>query len=46
MSDLELAQDILSNIMTAITRIERRFDGIDSPDDLVTEATGRLVLLA
>lgn len=40
MSDLELAQDILSNIMTAITRIERRFDGIDSPDDFVSDNEG------
>jgi len=40
MSDPELAQDILANIMTAITRIERRFEGIDSPDDFVTDDFG------
>jgi uncharacterized protein with HEPN domain len=40
MSDPELAQDILANIMTAITRIERRFEGIDSPDDFVMDDFG------
>jgi uncharacterized protein with HEPN domain len=40
MSDPELAHDILSNIMTAITRIERRFEGIDSPEDFVSDDWG------
>ena len=40
MSDPELAQDILANIMTAIARIERRFEGIDSPDAFVMDDFG------
>ncbi len=40
MSDPELAQEILSNIMTAIERIERRFNGIDNPDDFVMDNDG------
>jgi len=40
MSDPELVQDILANVMTAITRIERRFAGIDHPDDFVADDFG------
>ena len=40
MSDPELTQDILTNIVTAIMRIERRFEGIDSPDDFVVDDFG------
>ena len=40
MSDPELVNDILTNIMTAITRIERRFKGIEQPDDFVTDDFG------
>jgi uncharacterized protein with HEPN domain len=40
MSDLELIQDILSNIMTAIERIDRRFQGIESPEDFVIDNDG------
>ena len=40
MSDPELAQDILANIMTAIARIERRFEGIDGPDAFVMDDFG------
>ncbi len=40
MSDSELAQDILANIMTAIIRIERRFGGINSPDDFIRDNEG------
>ena len=40
MSDPELAHDILTNIMTAIARIERRFKGIDEADDFVVNDFG------
>lgn len=40
MSNIELVQDILSNIMIAIRRIERRFEGIDDPGDFVLEDEG------
>lgn len=40
MSDPELTRDILTNIMTAIERIERRFEGIDNPDDFVIDDNG------
>ena len=46
MSDPELAQDILANIMTAITRIERRFAGIDSPDNFVLDDLYSVVCLS
>ena len=41
MSDPELARDILANIMTAITRIERRFHGISDPDDFLLDNEGK-----
>jgi uncharacterized protein with HEPN domain len=40
MSDVELIRDILANIITAIERIERRFHGIQSPEDFVTDNDG------
>jgi len=40
MSNTELAQEVLSNIMVAIARIERRFEAIDTPDDFVIEDDG------
>ena len=40
MSDLELAQDILANILVAIERIERRFAGIHSADDFLVSDDG------
>ncbi|MFN8487930.1 MAG: HepT-like ribonuclease domain-containing protein [Caldilineaceae bacterium] len=40
MSDLELVRDILSNIMIAITRIERRCERIASADDFVSSDEG------
>lgn len=40
MSSVELTQEILANIMVAIARIERRFEGIDEPDDFVIENDG------
>lgn len=40
MSDLELAQDLLTNIMIAIERIERRFAGIHSSDDFLVNDDG------
>ena len=40
MSDPELVQDILANIATAIERIERRFQGIKSADDFLTDDEG------
>ena len=40
MSDPQLARVILENILTAIERIERRFAGIDSPDDFVLTDAG------
>ncbi len=40
MSDPELVQDILSHILIAIARIERRFEGIDSPEDFVATDSG------
>ena len=35
MSDPKLVQVLLANIMTAIERIERRFEAIDGPNDFV-----------
>jgi uncharacterized protein with HEPN domain len=40
MSDSELVHAILVNILTAIERIERRFEGIDSPDAFVSDDEG------
>lgn len=40
MSDQELVQDILVNILTAIERIERRFQGIKSADDFLVSNDG------
>jgi uncharacterized protein with HEPN domain len=40
MSDLELAQDLLANIMVAIERIERRFAGIHISDDFLVNEDG------
>lgn len=40
MSDPELVHDILTNIVTAITRIERRFKDIEHPDDFVIDDAG------
>ena len=40
MSDPELVQDILTNILTAIARIERRFVGIDRAEDFVLDDFG------
>lgn len=40
MSDPELVQDILTNILTALARIERRFVGIDSAEDFVLDDFG------
>lgn len=40
MSDPKLVHAILGNILTAIERIERRFVGIDSPDDFVSDDEG------
>ncbi len=37
MSDPELMDDILTNIINAIERVERRFVGIESPDDFVID---------
>jgi uncharacterized protein with HEPN domain len=39
-SDPKLVRAILENILTAIERIERRFEGIDSPDDFVSDDEG------
>lgn len=36
-SDPELIHAILENILTAIERIERRFEGINNPDDFVAD---------
>lgn len=40
MSDRELVQDILTSIVTAIERIERRFQGIQSAEDFVIDDDG------
>lgn len=40
MSDPELEHAILANILTAIERIERRFEDIDSPDAFVSDDEG------
>jgi uncharacterized protein with HEPN domain len=40
MSDPELVLDILSSILIAIERIERRFQGIEEPDDFVVSDEG------
>jgi hypothetical protein len=40
MSDLQLVRAILENIFIAIGRIERRFAGIDTPDDFVSDDDG------
>ncbi len=40
MSDPELVYNILTNIETAIARIERRFVGIDEPNDFVLDTFG------
>ncbi len=40
MSDEELVQGILTNILVAITRVERRFAGINTPEDFVINDAG------
>ena len=40
MSDPELVLDILSSILIAIERIERRFQEIEAPDDFVVSDEG------
>ncbi len=40
MSDEELVQGILMNILVAITRVERRFVGINTPEDFVINDAG------
>jgi uncharacterized protein with HEPN domain len=40
MSDPKLVRAILENILTAIERIERRFESIDSPNDFVSDDEG------
>ncbi len=40
MSDPELVRDILDTILMAIGRIERRFDGIKTPDDFLADNDG------
>ena len=40
MSDPELVLDILSSILIAIERIERRFQGIEEPGDFVVSDEG------
>ena len=40
MSDPELVLDILSSILIAIERIERRFQGVTEPDDFVVSDEG------
>ena len=40
MSDLELVSDILTNILVAIRRVERRFVGIETPDDFLADNHG------
>ena len=40
MSDPGLVLDILTSILTAIERIERRFRGINTPDDFVSNDDG------
>ena len=40
MSDPELVLDILGSILVAIERIERRFQGIEEPDDFVVNDDG------
>lgn len=40
MSDPKLVASILDNILTAIARIERRFVGIEIPDDFVVDNDG------
>ena len=40
MSDPELVQNILTNILTAVSRIERRFKNIQRPDDFVMDDSG------
>ncbi len=39
-SDPKLIRAILENILTAIERIERRFEGIDDPEDFVSGDDG------
>ena len=40
MSDPELVQEILSQILEAANRIERRFASINSPDDFLLSEDG------
>lgn len=40
MSDARLVLEILANILTAIERIERRFQDIETPEDFLTDNTG------
>ena len=40
MSDPEILQGVFTQIMEAISRIERRFQKIDSPDDFVSSDIG------
>ena len=36
MSDLELVEEILSQILTAVERVERRFSTIETPDGFLS----------
>lgn len=40
MSDLELLQDIVSQIMQSISKIERRFSSIKKPEDFLKDDDG------
>ncbi len=40
MSDPKLVRAISENILIAVARIERRFEGIDNPDDFVSDNEG------
>jgi uncharacterized protein with HEPN domain len=39
-SDPKVVQAILANLLTAVQRIERRFEGIHEPDDFVSDNDG------
>lgn len=39
-NDPQLIRSVLENILIAITRIERRFAGIDHPDDFLSSDEG------
>ena len=40
MFDRELAKEILKQILTAVSRIERRYKGIHDPDDFLSSDAG------